>query len=107
MLYTSSVSSRKATPCALLQKEASQRQQRQSAAPASEYVAVYHGIPLNVFLFIGKMMMRVQYYQTPQVDDLFAESADVNLGDCMDETALMRAAPRPPGESFGMVGGPL
>ena len=26
---------------------------------------------------------------------LFAESADVNLGDCMDETALMRAATWP------------
>ena len=35
-LHTSSVSSREATPCALLQKEVSQRQQRRSVAPASQ-----------------------------------------------------------------------
>ena len=37
VLYTSSVSRRKATPCALLQKEASQRQQCRKVAPASQH----------------------------------------------------------------------
>ena len=37
VLYTSSVSRREATPCALLQKEASQRQQRRSVAASQRH----------------------------------------------------------------------
>lgn len=48
-------------------------------------------LPLNAYFFLGKMII---VSLLPWIWG-YAESADVNLGDCMDETALMRAATWP------------